>query len=156
VATFTRESARYASGPRHVVTRPEAADQSFKEGEFVYTSSGKATVCASNATTILGIALHDASGTENTDVKVLLAHPDTVFSMTTYEDGGGSNDTIAYTDLGVKYAHVVVSNIHMVDTGDTDYDAWVIREFIDEIGDIYPRVLASVIPAAFQGGAAAS
>jgi len=156
MTTFAIEPAQYASGPYDVRIVPEAASQSFKQGEFVYLVNGKATVISSNATVILGMAEADASAVTDTDVRVVIAHPNTAFRMTAYEDGGGTNDTIAVTDKGVKYALVVVSNVTCADTGDTDNDAIVIRDFVDAVGDIFPKVLISVLPEAFQGGAAAT
>jgi len=156
MTTFTIQPANYARGPYRPGVYGEAAGESFKQGEFVYLVNGLVTVCADDATTILGMANQDASGTTSADVEVILALPDTEFEMTVYEDGGGSNDTIAVTDLGVAYAYEVVSNRACINTSDTGNDALIIKGFRDAVGDIYPRVYASVLPAACQFGAAAT
>jgi hypothetical protein len=91
-------------GPAIVVTRPEAAGQSFKRGEFVYLSGGKVTLAAVTQNTFLGMALHDASGTTDTPVQIALATADTVFSanLTT-------GQTTAVADVGKSYGFAIVS-----------------------------------------------
>lgn len=156
MATFAIESAQVVNGSPEVRRMPEASTQSFKEGEFVYLVNGKVTACSSNGKVIWGVAVNDASTTTNADCEVYVANEALRIEMTAYEDGGGVNDTIAYTDLGVKLAIVVVSNKTCCDTGDTDNDAIVIHEFVNEIGDIYPRVICGILPEAIQPGAAAT
>jgi hypothetical protein len=157
MATFNIEPMQIASGNPTIVHEPEAAGtQAFKRGQLVYLVAGLVTEVASNGVVIYGMAMHDASGTTSTDCEIALISEDTILRGTVYEDGGGTNDTIAVADKGVKYAVVVVGDHTCVDTGDTGYDALVIVGFIDAVGDIYPKVLFKVLPEAIQGGAAAS
>lgn len=130
---------------------PEAASQSFKAGEFVYLVSGKVTVCADDAVAILGMAAHDASGVENTNVIVYLAHPDNVFEANVYH-GTAADAVTAITLVGVNYALKVVSNKHYPDIGDTGHDAFVIIALSpkDAVGDQYGRVHFQVLDAASQ------
>lgn len=156
MATLSLRRARPADGPGEIVTLPEANGQSFHEGEFVYLVSGEVTACASDGVVILGMAMHDASTTRYTDCDVLLANPTQNFWMTSSE---ASAAALAITDRGVKYAIRVASNRTYVDASDTSYDALVIKKIpFDAIADgtINPEVVVSVIPAAFQGGAAAT
>jgi hypothetical protein len=154
MATFAIQKANFAFGPRTIWKYPEAASQSFKQGEMVYLASGKVTICADNAVVILGMANQDASGTTDTSIEVILACDTTAFEMTVWEDGGGTNDTIAVTDIGVKYAYEAVGNVGCINTSDTSNDALAIVGFKDAVGDIYPRVYVVVLPVAQQIGAA--
>lgn len=157
MTTFALQPACFAKGIYMPVVVGEAANQSFKQGEFVYLVNGLATACADDAVTIYGMANQDATGTTSTPIEVIRGIPGvTWFEMSVYEDGGGANDTIAVADLDNKYAYEVVSNVACVNTGDTDHDALKIEAFKDAVGDIYPRVYVSVLPEADQGGAAAT
>lgn len=132
---------------------PEAAGQSFKSGQFVYLNNGKVTACADDATVILGLAVHDASGVEDQDVAVHLANEDTIFEMNVYYDGDGdADDAVDITQVGGEYALVVVSNKCHVDISDTSNKAFLIRRISprDSAGDIYGRVHLQVLASAAQ------
>lgn len=150
MATITQVPARLArtvSGGAGITgVFPEAASQSFKAGEFVYLVSGKVTVCADDATSILGMAAHDASGTTNTNVIVYLAHPDNVFEANVYHSTPASAVT-AITQVGVNYALQVDSNKSYVDIEDTSHDAFVVIGISekDAVGDVYGRVHFQVL-----------
>jgi hypothetical protein len=156
MATWSRVPACFAFGTYVPQKYPEAAGQSFKQGEMIYLVNGKVTVCADDAVVILGMANQDASGTTDTPIEVIVAFDDTIFEMTCYEDGGGTNDTIAVTDMSVKYAYEVVSNVACVNTSDTGNDALVILNNRDAIADIYPRAYVAVLPEVQQFGAKAT
>lgn len=135
-------------------TYPEAASQSFKHGEFVYLVSGKVTVCASDATSILGMAMRDASGTTDTDIPVLVADQDTIFRGNVYHASAGSAVTAVttcYPDAG-PYALYVASNKHHVDIEDTGHDAIlpVALDNRDTVGDTYGRIYFKLLPAVLQ------
>ena len=148
--------AQAADGPKEVVTFDEATGQSFHEGQFVYLVNGEVTACASNSTTIMGIAQADASTVQYTDCDVLLANPTQNFKMTSSE---GTPAALALTDIGVKYAIRVANNRTYIDPSDTSNGAMVIKEVLHDgitAGTLNPLVIAVVIPAAFQGLAAAA
>lgn len=156
MATLALNRARGNTGPNEVRPLPEAANQSFEEGEFVYLVSGKVTVCASDGVVIMGMALHDASGVTDTDVEVLIANSNQTFVMSCGEAAAAA---IAVADVGVKYGIRVANNRTYVDPADGTNESVVIREpLYDAVdaGDLNPVVIATVIPAAFQGGAAAT
>jgi hypothetical protein len=155
MATQTLARAQYCGGPARIVSLPEAASQSFKQGQFVYLASGKVTVCADDATTIYGLAMQDASGTTDTAMMVMQARDDTEFLMNAYHATPSSAVT-AVTQVGVKYGLEVDSNRCYVDISQTGADALIINEIMDAVGDTYGRVKASVIAAAQQRDAIAT
>jgi len=152
MATITQQPAGYFAGVHKVKNYPEAASQSFKAGEFVYLVGGKVTVCASDATVILGMAVADATGTTDSSIPVLLAEAGTEFKANV------TGAVTAVTQRGVKYALLVTSNKHYVDVSDTDNDAFTILDFAQEdaIGDTYGRVIFRVISSAYQNDTAAT
>lgn len=132
-------------------TYPEAASQSFKAGQFVYLASGKVTVCADDATTILGMAMQDATGVTDSDILVALAVPENTFEANVYH-GTPASAVTAITQVGVNYALQVDSNKCYVDIEDTSHDAFVVRAISrkDAVGDQYGRVIFQVLAAASQ------
>ena len=148
--------AQAADGPCEIVTYDEADSQSFKEGQFVYLVNGEVTECVSNDTVIKGIAQADATTVRYSDCDVLLANPSQNFKMTSSESSAAA---LALTDIGVKYAIRVADNRTYIDPSDTDNDAMVIKKVLHDgitAGTLNPLVIASVLPEAFQAGAAAS
>lgn len=116
-----------ASGSGHAALireYPEAASQSFKAGQLVYLASGKVTACASDATTILGIALSDASGTQDTSIPVHVFTPEDIIRIKCHD--GTSEVTSDNATLGAAYAIRVASNVVYLDTGDTVNKAFVV------------------------------
>jgi len=150
MATITQQRARVAytisGNSPQVVKVPEAASQSFKAGEFVYLASGKATICADDATTIYGMAVADASGTTDADCEVYVANTDTVFEANVYHSNGASAVT-AITQRGVEYALQVDSEKSYVDIEDTTNKAFTVIDLSprDKVGDQYGRVMFQVI-----------
>jgi len=110
----------WAEGDKITRWYPEAASQSFKKGQPVYSNAGLLTECASDSVEVLGIADADASGTTNTWLPVILATPNTGFVGTT--TSAGSDVTLAVTHIGKLYALYESSNTVAVDLGDTDND----------------------------------
>ena len=155
MATINQVPARVAytisGNSPQVITIPEAATQSFKTGQFVYANSGKATACADDATTILGMAAHDASGTTDADCKVYVANPDTVFEANVYHATAASAVT-AITNRFVTYGLEVDSNKCYVDINDTTNKALHVIDLSpkDQVGDQYGRVLFQVIDSVSQ------
>jgi hypothetical protein len=124
-------------GPPIIVTYPEAASQDFLAGELVYLVSGKVTQCGANPTIILGIAMHDASETTDTDVQVCLATADTIFSAN--RDSG----VTAVTDVGQSYRIAATSNKwHIVPTTGANARVLVVElDTRDTVGDTSGRLL---------------
>jgi len=154
MATITQVPARLVkteAGGGVTGVFPEAVSQSFKAGQFVYLASGKVTVCADDATAILGMAAHDASGTTDTNVIVYLAHPDNVFEANVYHSVPVLAVT-AITQVSVNYALKVDSNKCYVDIGDTGHNAFVVTGISerDTVGDQYGRVYFRVLDAVSQ------
>lgn len=156
MATRPLNRARGDTGPNEVRTLPEASSETFEEGQFVYLVSGLVTELADQGTTVMGMALHDASGVTNNPVEVLIANPTQKFRVSC---GESSAAAVADTDIGVKYAIRVADNRSYVDPSDTDSDAVVVREFLFDAvasGDLNPEALVTVLDAAFQGSGAAT
>lgn len=153
MATQALEPAHYSSGPEEYVVYPEAGSQSFKQGQFVLMESdGQVAACADDATSILGMATHDASGVEDTPVTVLLAQDGTRFRMNIYHATPASA-VAAETMRDAKWGLEVDSSRCYVDVGQGSADALMIVRFLDAIGDTYAKCEACVIPAAQQLGA---
>ena len=135
----------YAKGLRVVLQFPEAASQSFKAGQPVYLSGGKLTVCASDATTILGVADADASGTTDTSLPVVLATPMTVFSGAS--TNAGADVTTAVTYVPKHYALYVGTGTAYVDLGDTTNKAVKVVGLKDAAGTTNGKVYFKFIDA---------
>jgi len=160
MATQAIEKMRYSCGPRKVKYYEEDASETFKKGELVYLDSdGQLVVCSSDATTILGMALTDATGTAGTKIPVLIAQDGTEFEANVYHATAASAVT-EWGEVDNKYAYYATGNIGYVDIGDTDNDALLITEILTgggkSEGDTYGRVRFVVIPAAQQMGATAT
>jgi len=132
---------------------PEAASQSFKAGQFVYLNGGKVTICADDATTILGMAVRDASGTTDKACPVYIANPDTIFEANVYHSDEASAVT-AITQVGTVYALQVddTTGYNYVDIEDTTNKAYQVIDLSpkDEAGDKYGRVHFQVIDSVAQ------
>lgn len=135
------------------LTFPEAASQSFKAGEAVYLNNGKVTVCANNATTILGFAVADATGITDADCEVFIATGDLVLEMNVYH-GTAASAVTAITQPGTLYAIEVVDNKVYCAIDEEGADAVVVIGLSprDNVGDQYGRVLVQVVGAARQLG----
>ncbi len=142
------------NGPQIVKKFPEAASQSYKTGAWVYLASGKVTVCASDATAAIGIALGDASGTTDTDTYVLLADPRTVFEVNCYKTGDLTNSITAITQVGSKYGLAVSGANGYCDIAEASALFFQVQGISpkDTVGDIYGRLLVKVLSDIYQLG----
>lgn len=125
---------------------PEAASQSFKKGEFVYLdANGKLNACASDASIIAGMAMQDASGTENTAIAITLAKEGQKFTL--HVTNAGSSTTTANSQVGNKYGLYVASNIAYVDVGDTTNKRFIVSDVApeDTVGDTNGRLIVEVL-----------
>lgn len=159
MATQMLEKARWHSGEHRIVSYGEASSQSFLKGQFVYLASGLVTVCADDATTILGMTLIDATTATTGVIPVVIATDNTRFEGNVYHATAASAITAA-TNLGVKYGLEVDSNRCYVDIGQTAADAFTIDKILvgggKSVGDTYGRVVFKVIAAVRQDDAAAT
>lgn len=124
------------------LTFPEAAGQSFLVGEMVFLSGGKVTVCVADPAIIFGLALDDASGTEDTLIRVVPITASTVL-VANY----AGTDVTAQADIGQRYGLTVASNKWHVDKGDTTNTRVLVigLDTRDAVGDIAGRVHAVVL-----------
>lgn len=144
-------SITYKAGPRNIKEYPEAASQTFKKGDPVILSSGKVAIAGTssnlvNASTTLGFAEHDASGTTDNPVKVLIPSDDTEFVATF--SNGTSTTTWAVTYAGTAYDLRANSSITSGATGFSvdraatgNAHALVVGVVPGTLNDPYPRVV---------------
>lgn len=160
MATQVLEAARYSGGSHKVKEYPEASGTlSFKKGEFVVMESdGQIVACSDGDSTILGMVLEDATGTENTMLKVLIAEDGTEFEINIYHATVGSAVT-ARTQLDTDYGYEVDSNRAYCDLGEGT-KCFQITEILTgggkAVGDTYGRVKVVVLPVVQQVGASAT
>lgn len=135
-----------------VIVYPEAANQTFKKGQFVYLSGGYVTVCSSSSTAILGMAAEDAhNGSTNGayNVAVYIANSDTLFELNKVTAAGAATTT-AVTDVGANFGIYVDSTnkwCHAaVGSGSTPHRLiCVALSDKDEAGDAGGRLLCMVL-----------
>jgi hypothetical protein len=158
VATLTQRKVEYlgkrgGEGNGVVRTYPEASGQSFKAGQFVYLASGKVTVCADDAVTILGIALQDASGTADTSIQVQVLDDTDEFAICVYNATAASAIT-AIASVGLKGPLQVDSNKCYFDNTDQTTPSMVVQGIYlpagEAVGDVYGRYKASLLSAVCQ------
>ena len=131
-------------------TYPEAAAQSFKRGELVQLSSGKVAALAGTdpaANSILGIAMHDASGVTDADVVVFVPSPDSLI----VGNVGGTSVTAA-ADRGAEYGLVEANDIVSVDKTDTTNTRVIVVDLDrrDPVGDVNGRVIFKFMASALD------
>ena len=107
-----------------VVDFPEAASQSFKRGQWVVLSSGKATVVASDATELAGLALEDASGVTDAPVQIAVPRASCKFRSSVFHGTPGSAIT-AITQPGSKFGLEVENNKCYIGIDDTSNKAFL-------------------------------
>ena len=158
MSTITLSRARVArtisGNSPQVMTFPEAANQTFKKGEFVYLVDGKVTEVGDNPGVILGMADQDASGKADTAMAVVIANEDNIFSLHKVSNAGGSGGAgtgaaTAVTDAGKRAAIYRDTTNNMTHAG---LDATGTNERLtilnisgfDTVGDIGGRLLCMV------------
>lgn len=155
--TLKTQRAIYHSGPLEILEFPEAASQTFKQGEFVeFTSGGQLEINATDDTQTIGIAMADATGVTNAMCPVLIANPGTTFEVTL---SASSDPTLALTDLGLKVGLLVANARSYTDFEETNNDFFSLigsrldyDPAINVAGDDYVRGLVKVLPATQQLG----
>ena len=158
MSTITLGRARVArtisGNSPQVMTFPEAANQTFKKGEFVYLVDGKVTEVGDNPGIILGMADQDASGTTDTAIAVVIANEDNIFSLHKVSETGGSGGAgtgvaTAVTDVGKRaaiYRDTTNNMAHAgLDTTGTNERLTILNiSGFDTVGDIGGRLLCMV------------
>lgn len=140
MSTITAKTANtMPTTPGEIRWFPEASDQSFLKGNFVYLVNGKLTECASDAPGIAGIAEADASGTVDTAIPITLAKRGQQFTV-------HANTATAVAQVGAMYGIVLASSIHYVDISDTTNKRFVVDDIAndDAVGDTYGRLIVEV------------
>ena len=137
-----------SGSPNPVWSRPEAASQSFKDGDLVYMVAGYLTICGADPATILGIAKEDAhnttAGLYNILVDVITA--DSLVEMQVAHDTP-ANAVIEAADFGKLYDIAVTSNVWYVDKNTTAATRVRIQRFVDALGTTNGRVLTTILAA---------
>lgn len=135
---------------------PEAATQTFVEGEVVYISSGYVTECGDDPAIILGFAAKDGSNSTSNgsvDVPVYVADHDTLFCASVYHGTPGSAVT-AVTLVGTAYGlyrDTTNSKVYVDISDTTNTRVRVVKlDPRDDVGDRYGRVWFRVLPAWHQ------
>jgi hypothetical protein len=131
----------------------EDASQSFKRMDPVVLESGSGQVqIAVETAGFLGLAWQDASGTENTELLVLVVTPQMIFSCSVSNDGAAQ--ATALTQVGIRYGYKKSSvtgstTLTTVDVNDTTNDNWEVigLDPRDPVGDTNGRVLVRAVPA---------
>jgi len=114
MATISKQPVEVArvltGGPPLTLSFGEASGQTFKRGEFVYLVAGLVTICGANPTSILGIALRDASGTAGTAIPVALANDSNIFVGNVAASG-----ITSLSQIGLSYALAIASAMTHID-----------------------------------------
>jgi hypothetical protein len=123
-----------------ILEGPEAASQTFKQGAVLVDSAGKVAEASNDPTaSILGIALHDASGTTDQTVMFVPALPHVVFEATLEDQATGDHalvQTNCWQDYGLKKT---AAGLWYIDENDGTGPALIIR-LVDPAGTIQGRV----------------
>jgi hypothetical protein len=136
------------------LTYPEGATSagSWKRGGAVIISGGGGLVhMAVNGSGwgLLGFANAAATGTQSTDCPVMLANTDTIFEGNVGESNTSANAVTAAGILGMTYGLTSLSGRTYVDLYKTDVNSRVFVHKLspkDALGDLYGRVLFTVLP----------
>ena len=128
---------------------PEAASQTFVQGNLVYIDSdGYLAECASDPTAVAGVAAEDASNGSSAAKQTAYWAADmgAVFVAR-------SNTSTAQTQRGASYGTVLSSSVHYVDISETAAKVVYIIDLDprDTVGDSGGRYIVSFTTVAAQG-----
>ena len=142
-STNPRILARAGKGiPDIIDTMKEVNSAAFKAGELVYAAAsgttGAITVCASDATLILGIAQKDATNVSsgNIVIPVEVIRPGDRLAIQCYDTSDAAVKLASTFYPGKAYGLVVASNVHYVDFDEITADAFIFIEPLDTVN--YP------------------
>ena len=133
----------------------EAASQSYKVGDVLYVASGKLTICATNPTSIVGIAAEPASGTTDKS-RVFYPAKGLVFSIPVTH-GTPASAVTAYSLIGNTYNLKLAGGYWFCDIQNNNATAVQVvgLDKGDAVGDRYGRVLVTFIDSVVQTGSSA-
>ena len=162
MATWTIKAIEIAQQPKGLEstrTYPEAAGQDFKAGALVRLGiasdtglDGQIIECTTAADQlVLGVADHDASGVENTNVLVHLIHPgSTILRVCTTGANGSDSAVTALADVG-KAGSVILTSAgkFVINKAAIGANAAYILKIIGvcpkyTVGDTYGRYLCTL------------
>ena len=128
---------------------PEAASQTFVQGNLVYIdSSGYLAECASDPTEVAGVAAENGSNGSSAAKQTAywVADAGAVFVAR-------SNTNTAHTHRGASYGTVLSSSVHYVDISETGVKVVYIIDLDprDTVGDSGGRYLVQFTAVAAQG-----
>ena len=106
---------------------PEAAGQTYKAGQLVYSNAGAITAVASDPTYVLGIAQTDASGTTSADAEIQIVQPHDLIEV--WYTGGTPS-------VYKAYGLVVSSNKCKLDVTETTTKVFVVERITDSTNGI--------------------
>jgi hypothetical protein len=128
---------------------PEAASQSFSEGDLVYLVNGKVTVLAADSALFAGVAMQDASGTVDTLLHIAVPKVGATLRGSVSHTTAASAIT-AITQRGARYPVVVSSGNFYVDIENSGSNDIFLVEDINlpaghAVGDRYGQVIVSIL-----------
>jgi len=130
----------------------EEASMSYKAGApLVYDGSSKEIeewAGGTDAATIIGIAVKDATGTTGADVPYYEANDYNLFAASLIN--GTAAYTLLGTEVGEDYSLIKSGNDWYVDVADTTTVKVEVIGLIDVVDDINPRVIVRVLQAQQQ------
>jgi hypothetical protein len=157
MATLTLQKLRVVGGAQQgdINDYPEAATQTFKEGQLVYLASGNVTEVTADGVVIWGIALEDAHNDASAGdhrVQVQKLFPGCRLMGNVYKTGDLTASLATDAIVGNKYPISVQSNITVVDIHDQTTPSAVIiaRVKDDDDADVYGRVIFTFLNAVLQ------
>ena len=106
----------------------EANSQSFKAGQLVLFNSGVAAAASDATTTLLGIALKDATNvtSDNIEIPIYPIYSDDDWMIQTTATGTATASS-SFTS-GLRYGLYVASNVAYLDYDETTSDACIFKE----------------------------
>lgn len=129
---------------------PEAASQTFVYGDLVYLSSGAVTVCGADPSSILGVAMMDASGTTGTQIPVLVITDDVEIAMSAYHATKASA-VLAASNVGTAYEiNQYAAGKWTIDIANTSSTRVTVVGNLDDWGDVYGRAWCQFTSANLQ------
>lgn len=152
-------------GLQDTIFIPEAASQTFKEGQLVRIGlaadtgkDGQLIACAGDANElVLGVAMQDASGVENTKIPVQIIYPGiTQLRISAYHVSGASSSVTAVANVGKVAPFTIVSNkcvLKVADIGGSSGDEILTIVGIDPqwaVGTQYGRFICTMVSANCQ------
>lgn len=130
---------------------PEANNQTFKDGDLIYISSGEVTACGDNPTTIAGIAIGDANNNTAKSIRQYFPITGEYLLANTYEASNpGTKYLQALVSDGNDYQLKLSSNNIYVNLDSHSSGVAYVQNLVDTAGDAYGRVVFKISQGADQ------